>query len=411
MRPGLQSAHAIYSESVDASDEVVVANSNTEGFEGDSSDRESEDDSRYLVRGRLGCLEIDDISYNNFCETAQRVIACDTRSKDGEKIRSFYFDVQILDDQNPEVYQIKNCAAEPPFFSKIFAALRKPLVQIRVADSHEGLRTMYGELPSYLKVTAPDIGYRYVYVRWNMRKDLESNSIEFRNSAVKFLFPQDKTSITKSETFSTQDQGGLWQYDLDLQSGLFLNEGVQRPFSEITGMENLGGQAITHPHPEIIIYKSTDKTKQQRAVQERERQRMEQVESQGQKTLVQEAGSKSDKSVAQPFIEPRLRDLKERQASRLQTQSVYKNPGGTIGIPKYGPSLEPAIRGGSDFPTLYARVLTLAEIEDLQKQLQRCENELLQREVPKVCDMTFHPGPPIRISISRFVCAGTASAA
>lgn len=146
--------------------------------------RESEDDSRYLVRGRLGCLEIDDISYNNFCETAQRVIACDTRGKDGQKIRSFYFDVQILDNQNPEVYQIKNRAAEPPFFSNIFAALRKPLVQIRVADSHEGLRTMYREIPGYLKVNAPDIGYRYVYVHWNMRKDLESNSIEFKNSAV-----------------------------------------------------------------------------------------------------------------------------------------------------------------------------------------------------------------------------------
>lgn len=164
-------------------------------------------------------------------------------------------------------------------------------------------------------------------------------------------------------------------------------------------MEKPAGQAITHPHPEIIIYKSTDKIKQQRAVQERERRKMEKVESQRQKSLVQEAGSKSDKSVAQPVIEPRLRDLKERQASRLQTQSVNKNPGGTIGIPKYGPSLEPAIRGGSDFPTLYARVLTLAEIEDLQKQLQCCENELLQREVPKVCEMISHPGPPISISI------------
>lgn len=37
--PGLQSAHAIYSESVDAGDEVVEANSNAEGFEGDSSDK------------------------------------------------------------------------------------------------------------------------------------------------------------------------------------------------------------------------------------------------------------------------------------------------------------------------------------------------------------------------------------
>lgn len=240
---GLQSAHATYSHSVDSSHEEV------------------EDDSRYLVQGRRGCLEIDDISYNNFCETAKRVIACDTTLEEGEQIQEFSFDVQTLDGKKPQEYLILNCSVEPRFFSKIFGALRKPVVKIRVADTIPGLRTVHEKLPGYLKVTAPGIGYRYIFVPWNTRKNLESNSIKFIDSAIDFLFPQDKTSISKSETFSIEEVGGLWLYDLDLQSGLFLNEGVQISFSEITGMEKPDGQANTHPDPEIIIYKTTNMTK------------------------------------------------------------------------------------------------------------------------------------------------------
>lgn len=168
-------------------------------------------------------------------------------------------------------------------------------------------------------------------------------------------------------------------------------------FSEITGMEKPGRQTITHPDPEIRIYKTTEKTKQQSDVKERERRMMGQAERQKQRILVHEAGSKDDDAVVQSLMEPKLRALEERQASRLRAESVYNNPGGRIGIPKYGPSLEPAIDGGPDFPTIYARVLTLAEIEDLQKQLQLRENELLQREVPRVCYMTFYLCPPIYI--------------
>lgn len=150
-------------------------------------------------------------------------------------------------------------------------------------------------------------------------------------------------------------------------------------------MEEAGGH--TYPDPEVFIYKTTNNTKQQTAVKEREHQKMRQVDSQRQTSLMHEAGSKGDAAVVQSLIEPQLKALKDQQASRMRPESVYNNPGGRIGIPKYGPSLEPAIHGGPDFPTIYARVLTLAETEDLQKQLKLRENLLLRREVPKVCNM------------------------
>lgn len=406
LEPGLQSAHATYSHGDDSSDEVVEVDFDGEKSEVDSSPEEVEVDSRYLVQGRLGCLEIDDISFNNFCETAQRVIACDIMLKEGEKLKGFFFIVQIFDSNEPQEYQIKNCSVEPPFFSQIFATLpRKPIVSIRVADTNQRLRIEHEKLSGHLKVTAPSIGYRYVFVRWNMRKDLESNSIEFIDNAIQFLFPQDSTSISRPETFRVEEERGLWHYDLDLQSDLFLNEGVQKSFSEITGMEEPGGQNINQADPEISIYNTTDNTQRQTTLKNRKRRRMEQAASQKQKSLVEETQLEGDEAVLQSIVEPRLRALKERQASRLHAESVYNNPGGRIGIPKYGPSLEPAIQGGPDFPTIYARVLTLAEIEDLQKQLRLCENELLQRDIPKVptvlrvCDTTLHLGSPIHMSI------------
>ena len=168
--------------------------------------------------------------------------------------------------------------------------------------------------------------------------------------------------------------------------------------SEITGMEK-PGQTVTHPDPETRIYNTTNKTEQQSDVKERERRTMGQAKRQKPRRLVHEAGSKDDDAVVQSLMEPELRALEERQASPLRVESVYNNPSGRIEIPKHGSSLEPTINGGPDFPTIYARVLTLAEIEGLQKQLHLRKNELSQREVSRVCYMTFYSCPPIHISI------------
>ena len=79
--------------------------------------------------------------------------------------------------------------------------------------------------------------------------------------------------------------------------------------------------------------------------------------------------------------------------SRLTPESIYGNDSGEITVPKYGPGLEQEIRGGLDLPSTYARVLTLSEIEQLQKAQRSAENELLQREAScRICDTQFRPG-------------------
>ncbi len=89
-----------------------------------------------------------------------------------------------------------------------------------------------------------------------------------------------------------------------------------------------------------------------------------------------------------------FRNQEIRTESRFAPESIYGSGApGEIAVPKYGPSLEQELRGGRDTPSTYARVLTLTEIERLQRDLRRAENELLQREFAcRVCDETFRPG-------------------
>ncbi len=81
------------------------------------------------------------------------------------------------------------------------------------------------------------------------------------------------------------------------------------------------------------------------------------------------------------------------QRSGIVPESAYKNSPRAVQFPRYTPRLEPRIRGGSGFPPLYPRVLTISETEDLQRRLRLQENELLQREeYCRVCDKTFRHG-------------------
>ena len=88
-----------------------------------------------------------------------------------------------------------------------------------------------------------------------------------------------------------------------------------------------------------------------------------------------------------PLSLPGIEAERQRQAARTEQESVYRNPGGSIKLPRWGPCLEPEMRGGPDFPTLYPRVLTIAETEGLQQRLRLRENFTLEREeaVSRVC--------------------------
>ncbi|KAI9791451.1 MAG: hypothetical protein M1833_001528, partial [Piccolia ochrophora] len=82
--------------------------------------------------------------------------------------------------------------------------------------------------------------------------------------------------------------------------------------------------------------------------------------------------------------------IREQQDARLFPKSVYDQPMSEMQLQTPIPSYEPEIRGGVDFPSLYARVLTISEVENLQRELRRCQNELLGREeYCRVCKRAF----------------------
>lgn len=90
------------------------------------------------------------------------------------------------------------------------------------------------------------------------------------------------------------------------------------------------------------------------------------------RTLLQQAKNPSQKQ--------RSEAVQEWQASQLRPESDHNDKHGEIGIPQYSLSFEPEIRVGPDFPTIYPRILTLAEIEHLKRQLRLREDQILQRE-------------------------------
>ena len=69
-------------------------------------------------------------------------------------------------------------------------------------------------------------------------------------------------------------------------------------------------------------------------------------------------------------------DIHERQVSRLPSELVYDSPQEMIGLPQYGSNSQLEIGGGPDFPTIYPRVLTLAEIKHSRRQLRLRENQI-----------------------------------
>lgn len=98
-------------------------------------------------------------------------------------------------------------------------------------------------------------------------------------------------------------------------------------------------------------------------------------------------------SPAGGLLPKKVSDNGGRQRSSLEPESVYNNHTGEILLPRYGSSLEQEITGGPDMPTVYARVLTLSEIRDLEKRTRHLEKQVLQREeICHVCDLAFVHG-------------------
>ena len=92
-------------------------------------------------------------------------------------------------------------------------------------------------------------------------------------------------------------------------------------------------------------------------------------------------------------MEQIVQDLRAKSEARREPETVYGGLDDDIALPRWGPSREHQIRGGSDFPSLITRVPTVSEIERDQRYRNLIENELLHRETfCRVCRQTFRHG-------------------
>ena len=79
-----------------------------------------------------------------------------------------------------------------------------------------------------------------------------------------------------------------------------------------------------------------------------------------------------------------------RHNPRLEPVSVYKSLCEETKLLRHESNLDWEITGGSDMPTVYARVPTLSEVQALQRRTWHLENEILLREKScRICNKAF----------------------
>ena len=101
------------------------------------------------------------------------------------------------------------------------------------------------------------------------------------------------------------------------------------------------------------------------------------------------------------MFEQKLQDFQTKMEARREPETVYGGLDDDIALPRWGPSREHQIRGGSDLPSLITRVPTVSEIEQDQRYRNVLENELLQREeFCRVCRQTFRHGDTAAVGTS-----------
>jgi hypothetical protein len=149
---------------------------------------------------------------------------------------------------------------ESTYISTILPELLKPTAEIRVSkfgidderDSHTTVNS------DNLKVTAPDIGYYYINSGWgNRASNLQSNSDEFIEKVIGFLFPRGRDEDPKAQGSFLVHVPGYGDYNLNLSSEVPVDMRLQEAFSKISGVE-VPTPYTTHPQKVVFIYKSNN---------------------------------------------------------------------------------------------------------------------------------------------------------
>jgi len=323
-----------------------------------------------LIQSRKGALYLHDTSYRSFCDLIKRLV----RDEGGSK---YFIDFKNIEAESPREYPIDLRLGEHSYKADILPRLKIRDSEARVrSDSYDGYENFMPDNPAFghLKITAHGVGYVYCSTKWHLWKDdLIQNSGQF-SKALDLLFPQE-TEDHQAEQF-TVFVPKYGSYNIDRSFLPALNSSIQESLSRVTGLE---GQEHNEIPAEIFVSRTNTPLPDQSVLPEQTKHIM--------------GGGSLETSVDEAQRERLARELESHQHSLPVPQSVYKTSLGTLQLPRYGPSLEPEIRGGHGIPSINPKILTLSEIEDLQRRLRLRENELLQREeYCRVCDETFRHG-------------------
>jgi hypothetical protein len=319
-------------------------------------------------------------------------------------IEHFYVFVNHVGDANGylQPYELEIDSGESTFMSKILPELRKSTVEIKVRGSKVSDESSFHAKvdSSFLKVTAPHIGYCYTHLKLGNREDeLHKNSEHIIESAIDFLFPGDPDGAHKRQGLFIVHVPGHGDYNIKLPSAVPVDVKLQEAFSNLIGME-VGG---TDSPAEVFIYKSEDVMGKGPQGQQAKALRLDEGTQNEQDAALERANRilKAAKKQEQVNKMKRKQKVPPNQStgagllpkSRLEPESVYKIANGKIPLSRYKSPLDWELFGGPDMPTVYARVPTLAEIRKLQTRVWHLENQILQREeLCRVCDKAFIPG-------------------
>lgn len=323
-----------------------------------------------LIQSRKGALYLHDTSYRSFCDLIKRLV----RDEGGSK---YFIEFKRAETEPPREYPIDLQSGEHSYKAEILPRLNVRDIEARVrSDSYDGGENSMPDSPASgrLKIIAHGVGYIYCSANWLLAKDnLIQNSGQFLK-ALDLLFPH-KTEDYQAEHF-TVVVPGYGSYNINRSFVPALNSTIQESLSRVTGLE---GQEHNEIAAEIFVSTMNTALPDQSVIPGQARDII--------------GGDSPERSIAEAQRETSARELEPHQHSLPVPKSVYKTRSGSIYSPRHEPSLKPEIRGRHGIPLFNPRILTLSEIEELQRQLRLRENELLQREeYCRVCDKTFRHG-------------------
>lgn len=183
-----------------------------------------------------------------------------------------------------------------------------------------------GDLMYDLKLVRPNVGYCYCSAHWQITGSLRSNSQLFEK-ALKFLFDWELSAYPKSDHLSL-DIPGHGSFDLNRNSDVVVDAKIQKIFAELSDT-----QLNSNSHPAEITIRD-----------------VVEVETDGSDFL--------------GTISPRHGNAKHKTG-------LGEVPDGLQAT---------AVRGGSDLPLIYPRLLTNSEIKTLQERLKILEASVIDTD-------------------------------